>query len=152
MERLFCRLCRKPLSGDEGCAVCSTIKNNMVCEDDGETESLASVAGETVRLMKSQLRQLQAKQTRSPEYDPKLASETRAHAGALARVLEAARKVIQDGVDAVDAMSLKEKAELLVEWFVSLPPTYRRKIHAELSAHTTELDRTRSEKLSLDGN
>lgn len=128
-EVIACRGCRHPITADQGCALCSPVKKHLVVEgEDEETVPLAKMAGETLRLMRTDLKRLQKIQAKADEYNAAQAMEARRIAGAISKLMDSARKVIQDGVDAVEAMSFQERAELLVSWFESLPPAYRRKI------------------------
>lgn len=102
---------------------------------DEDMVPLAQLASEAATLLRAQLKQLKLVQKASSGYDAVLANESRAHAAALAKLLDAARKVIQDGADAVDVMSFQEKALLFVEWFASLPPAYKRSLHDQLGQH-----------------
>lgn len=118
---------------EEGCAICSDIKKNLVVEGDTENVPLARLAGDTIRLLKTDLYRLQILQAKGRVYNPTEAAEARRLSGAIAKLLDSTRKVVQDGVDAVEAMSFQERAEVLVAWFESLPPAYRRKIFEDLA-------------------
>ena len=138
-EILVCRACQNELVSPEFCAICELCKKNLVISDDGDPESLAKVAGGMVRLMATQLRQLRGLQNKTRgRYDEKLVSETRKHAGSLAKLLDSARKVINDGVEAVEALSFQEKAELFEAWFMELPNAYRRTLLNGLSKHVAD--------------
>lgn len=136
-ETLVCRGCRNALSADLGCALCKEAKKNLVVEDDGESESLAKMAGSTIRLLRGQLRQLQVQVGKTTEYNAALAREGRQIAGAISKLLDSSRKVIQDGVDAVEVMSFQERAALFLEWSIGLPPAYRRKLYEDLGRHVS---------------
>lgn len=132
-EVLACRACRRPLVAEGGCAICTDIKRNLVVEGDTENVPLAKLAGDTVRLLKTDLYRLELMQAKDRVYNPTLAAEGRRLSGAIAKLLDSTRKVIQDGVDAVEALSFQERAEILVAWFETLPPAYRRKIFEDLA-------------------
>lgn len=135
MADLVCRACRRHLIDEAGCAICLGVKPHLMPVDaaDEDAVPLAQLAGETAGLLRRQLQQLKVEQKKSLSYTPGLADESRKHANALAKLLDASRKVIQDGADAVDAMSFQEKAALFLEWFSTLPPAYRRRLHDQMS-------------------
>lgn len=129
-ETLTCRGCRHPLTSEAGCALCLVVKPHLIvtsATDDGQVP-LAVVASEAVTLLRAQIRRCRDLSKPGMSYDPQVAGEARATANVLAKLLDSARKVIQDGADAVDAMSFQEKAALFVEWSRSLPGAYRRKL------------------------
>lgn len=113
--------------------MCQDMKRNLVVEGDTENVPLARLAGDTIRLLKTDLYRLQLLQAKDKNYNAVLASEARRLSGAIAKLLDSTRKVIQDGVDAVEALSFQERADILVAWFESLPPAYRRKIFEDLA-------------------
>ncbi len=133
-EVLVCRGCRHPLLDESGCALCLSVKPHLMPVDAIEDEHvpLAQLAQESASLLRAQLKQLKVKQKAATDYEPVLAKESREHSNALAKLLDASRKVVQDGIDAVEVMSFKERADLFKEWFSSLPPAYRRQLHEEL--------------------
>lgn len=133
-EILACRCCHHPLAADVGCAICMPIKPNLVVMSavDEDAVPLAVIASETVSVLRKQLTQV--KRATTGAYDPVLANETRAIANSIAKVLDSARKVIQDGADAVGAMSFQERSNLFLEWTGSLPGVYRRKLIEKLIA------------------
>lgn len=133
-ETLACRGCRHPLTSDLGCALCLGVKPHLVVSSavDEDSVPLATVASEAVGMLRKQLTHLKS-QVRLG-YNPELAGEVRAIANTLAKLLDSARKVVQDGADAVDAMSFQERAALFTEWTGSLPAVYRRKLIESLVA------------------
>lgn len=134
-EILACRGCRHPLTSDAGCALCLPMKPHLVVSSavDEDAVPLATVAGEAVSLLRKQL-EYNKNQTKliAPSYDPVLANEARAIANTLAKLLDSARKVVQDGADAVGSMSFQEKAALFMEWAATLPGAYRRRLVEQL--------------------
>src|SRR5262245_49849871 len=52
-ETIACRGCRRPIVSEEGCALCLDFKRNLVVEGDMENVPLAKLAGDTVRLLKT---------------------------------------------------------------------------------------------------
>lgn len=127
-ETLACRGCRHPLTSDLGCALCLGVKPHLVVSSavDEDAVPLAQVANETVALLRRQLSHLKAKSKIG--YNAEDASEARSLASALSKVLDSARKVIQDGATAVSVMSFQERAALFTEWTASLPAVYRRRL------------------------
>lgn len=129
-ETLACRTCHHPLTSDAGCAVCLPIKPHLVVTSavDEDSVPLAVVASEAVSVLRKQLTAVKNAQRGQSAPDPILAGEARAIAGVLAKLLDSARKVIQDGADAVESMTFQEKAALFLEWTKSLPGPYRRRL------------------------
>ena len=145
MNELACRACRKPLLAKEGCGVCNPLRKNLVVlgETEEERPSLATVSNEAVNALRAQLRDYKAELTASPPPDAdtkaRLHDRQRAVAGALSKLLDAARKIQGDGIQAISRMSFKERAELFVEWFMTLPPVYREALRNELATHEQKL-------------
>jgi hypothetical protein len=121
-----------PIAAAKGCAHCDPVRENLVVV--GETEddrpSLSGTASEGVRLLRARLVQL--------EKDLKANPASAAHekrligvSNAVAKLLETARKLVQDGVSAVESMSFREQAELFVGWFAALSPPYRADVMAK---------------------
>lgn len=133
-DRLVCRGCHKALTDDEGCALCHSVKPHLMPVEatDEENVSLAQLAQETAGLLRKQLKQLKAAQAGTPAYDAELANQSRQHANALSKLLDSARKILEDGASAVQSMSFSERAELFISWFSELPPAYRRKLHERM--------------------
>lgn len=133
-EVLACRGCHRTLVSDAGCALCLPVKPHLVVLSsvDDDAVPLAVVAGEAVAMLRKQLTHLKNEAKNSASYNPITASEARSVANTLAKLLDSARKVVQDGADAVSAMSFQERAALFLEWTGSLPGAYRRKIIAQL--------------------
>lgn len=133
-EVLACRGCRHELASDAGCALCLPVKPHLLVLSavDEDAVPLATVAGEAVSLLRKQLTHLKSQAKLNPGYDAAGFSEARAVANTLAKLLDSARKVVQDGADAVGAMSFQERAALFLEWTGSLPGAYRRKIISQL--------------------
>jgi hypothetical protein len=135
-DTLICRGCRRPITDEAGCALCLVVKPHLMPIDAGDEDAvpLSQLAAETAGLLRRQLTQLKVMQKKASGYDAVLAKESREHANALSKLMDTSRKVIQDGADAVDAMSFAEKVELFRDWFVSLPPAYRRRTMELLNA------------------
>lgn len=139
---LACRACRIPIAAAEGCAVCNDVRRNLVVV--GETEddrpSLSGTASEGVRLLRRQLTQL--------DKDLKAAPTSSNHekrligiSNAIAKLLETARKLVQDGVSAVESMSFREQAELFIGWFAGLSPPYRADVLAKCMNFEQEISK-----------
>lgn len=129
-ETLSCRGCHNALTADAGCAICLPIKIHLVVSAavDEDAVPLALVAQEAVVVLRKQLSAVKAQTKGQTVYDPILAMESRAIANTIAKVLDSARKVVQDGAMAVESMSFQEKAALFLEWTGSLPGAYRRRL------------------------
>lgn len=144
MNELACRACRKPLLAQTGCGVCNPWRKNLVVigETEEERPSLASVSNEAVNALRSQLRDYKQRlAVPGVTVDDKdaLHARQRTVAGALSKLLDAARKIQSDGKQAIDVMSFKERAELFVEWFLTLPGVYREALRKQIDAHEARL-------------
>jgi uncharacterized Zn finger protein (UPF0148 family) len=131
---LACRLCRVPLAAADGCAVCNPIRHNLVVvgESEDERPSLSGVSAEVVTTLRSQVTHL----TKALKSDPDNDSAHKklvATANSMAKVLGEARKLQEDGKDAVDNMNFAEKAKLFIEWIATLPPAYRQGIREQMA-------------------
>ena len=136
-ETLICRGCHRALQDDAGCALCLPVKPHLMPADavvDDDTVPLAQLAQEAASLLRRQLKQLQVEQRTCKTYNAAVAHESRQHASALSKLLDSARKVVEDGADAVQAMSLQERIALFVEWFGQLPAVYRKRLLEQLQA------------------
>lgn len=144
MNELACRACRKPLLAREGCGVCNPWRANMVVlgETEEERPSLAAVSNEAVNALRAQLRdyktELGVKGIKA-EDKARLHDKQRAVAGALSKLLDAARKIQGDGLTAITQMSFKERAELFIEWYLTLPAVYRDALQKEIAGHEARL-------------
>jgi hypothetical protein len=144
VNELACRSCRKPLLAKEGCGVCNDWRRNLVVlgETEEERPSLATVSNEAVNALRAQLRdyktRLGAKGIKDEDID-RLHDRQRSVAGALSKLLDAARKIQGDGLQAISRMSFKERAELFVEWYLTLPPVYREALNKELATAEARL-------------
>jgi hypothetical protein len=152
MNELACRACRKPLLATEGCGVCNAWRKNLVVlgETEEERPSLASVSNEAVNALRAQLRdykdRLKVKGLKDDERDA-LHERQRSVAGALSKLLDAARKIQGDGVTAISRMSFKERAELFVDWFMTLPGVYREALRKQMDQHEAQLALPAGEEL-----
>lgn len=142
MNGLACRACRVPLVAAAGCALCDTVRRNLVVlgETDDERPSLAGVSNEAVNALRAQLRDYKTELACCADLADRyrLHDRQRAVAGALAKLLDAARKLQADGVDAVENMSFSERAELFVTWFCTLPAVYREQLRAQIDKFEAE--------------
>lgn len=130
---LACRACRRPLTAAEGCAICATVKANLVTTEENVEEypALSDVSSEAVAALQSILKKhrdtLKNKAASGEQIDVAEAALVRV-ANTLAKVLESARKLQSDGLAAVRNMSFQARAALFAGWYQSLPPLYRQKV------------------------
>jgi hypothetical protein len=99
---------------------------------DEDAVPLAVVASEAVGMLRAQLARIKSDMKTKPAEYVTLAAEARNIANTIAKVLDAARKVMEDGAAVVDAMSFQEKAALIIEWTASLPSVYRRRLITQM--------------------
>lgn len=107
-------------------------------EDEGEKPSLSDVGSETVASLRYALRRANKvmRDERATEDQRGVATSQVLKIGnTAAKVLEAARKLQTDGLAAIRNMSFLERAELYLDWYVNLAPTYRTKILAKMHEH-----------------
>lgn len=120
------------------------MRRNLVVlgETEEERPSLATVSTEAVNALRAQLRaykdQLSAKGL-TPDAVDLIHIKQRSVAGALSKLLDAARKIQGDGLAAVERMSFAERAELFVMWFLSLPPVYRDQLRTQIAEAEAKL-------------
>lgn len=132
---LACRACRRPLTAAEGCAICLSVKANLVTTEENSEEypALSDVSSETVSALQTILKK-HRETLRTKGVDPeRLATAESAVvrvANTLAKVLESARKLQSDGLAAVRNMSFQDRATLFADWYQALPPLYRKKVRA----------------------
>lgn len=130
---LACRACRRPLTAAEGCAVCATVKANLVTTEESAEESpaLSDVSAETVSALQGVLKR-HRDAMRNRDADEEALEKTEKAlvrvANTLAKVLESARKLQTDGLAAVRNMSFQERSVLFAGWYQALPPLYRKKV------------------------
>src|SRR6478609_1120905 len=132
---LACRLCRIPINAAKGCAHCDPVRENLVVvgENEDDKPSLSGTSSEVVRLMRNQLKQIDKDLKANPAsqmHEKRLI----AISNAVAKLLETARKLVADGVSAVENMSFREQAELFIEWFAGLAPAYRSDVLTKFAA------------------
>lgn len=132
---LACRACRRPLTATEGCAICFSVKANLVTTEENAEESpaLSDVGAETVAALQAILRRHRAvlRDKKSTGEAIVLAESAVVRvSNTLAKVLESARKLQTDGLAAVRNMAFSERAILFADWYQSLPPLYRAKVRA----------------------
>lgn len=131
---LSCRLCKTSLRAETGCAVCLDWKKNFAAddEDDGEHASLAAVSNEVVGALRTSLKATMAK-LRTNALDPDMSSRLLKIGNTMSKVLESARKLQDDGLAAVKAMSFQERAELFLGWYGALPPAHRTSVRSSMA-------------------
>jgi len=126
---LACRACRVPISADTGCSLCNPIRKHLVVvgEDEEDRPSLAATGGEIVSALRARLKTIKKllKDSNDPKTEMQLESRMLAISNAASKMLESARKIQTDGVQAVEQMSFAERAELFIDWVTSLTPAYR---------------------------
>lgn len=130
---LACRACRRPLTAAEGCAICFSVKANLVTTEESTEESpaLSDVSAETVSALQLILKRHRAIMRTKNAEDEAIEKAEKAVirvSNTLAKVLEGARKLQTDGLAAVRNMAFSERAVLFAEWYQSLPPLYRKKV------------------------
>jgi hypothetical protein len=124
---LACRNCKIELSAISGCAICNPIRKHLIVvdENDDDKPSLAATGNEVVNALRYQLRVVRKSLGESRGEDEAAEKRLVQLANTLAKVLESSRKIQADGVDAIEAMSFAEKAELFITWIQELTPGYR---------------------------
>ena len=144
---LACRACRIAINAAKGCAICDPIRANLVVvgEQEDDKPSLAGTAALGVTILNRQLRQVDAELKKNPA---NAINEKRAMslANAVSKLLETARKLVADGVSAVETMSFREQAELFVGWFASLAPAYRADVMTKFAAFEAEISKPLAEQ------
>lgn len=137
---LACRLCRVPLTATVGCAVCDPMRRNLVVvgEDEEDRPSLSGTASEVVAVLRARVQHTKAALQAAPN---DLDAERRAMAlgNTLAKVLEAARKLTQDGLALVENLSFQERKELFVGWYTELAPAYRNAVREAFAQYETDV-------------
>lgn len=130
---MACRACRRPLTAAEGCAICASVKANLVTTEENAEEfpALSDVSSEAVSALQAILKIHRA--TMKDRGADQV--ERRAAEGAIVRVtntlskvLESARKLQSDGLQAVRNMNFQDRATLFATWYQALPPLYRKKV------------------------
>lgn len=126
---LACRLCRVPLSAEKGCAVCDTVRRNLVAvgEDEEERPSIAGVGNEAMSAVRDQIRHLKSKLKDDKDSAAAVKFEARllAATNTLAKLTGEVRKLQDDGYKVVEAMSFTERMEMFLGWYMELPSAYR---------------------------
>lgn len=130
---LACRACRRPLTAAEGCAICASVKANLVTTEENAEEfpALSDVSNEVVAALQGVLKRHRATLKNSnsePELVVKAESALVRVANTLSKVLESARKLQSDGLQAVRNMNFQDRATLFADWYQALPPLYRKKV------------------------
>lgn len=133
-----CRACRVPLSAASGCAVCDPIRKHLVALDENEDEApaLSTVGAEAVRALRTTLKKataVMADKTATVAENQAATNVMFRATNALAKILEAARKLQSDGLAAVQAMSFMERAKLFIGWYAALPPPHREQVQKAMA-------------------
>lgn len=138
------------MSASGGCAVCADFKRNLVAVDEDETEvpSLSHVSNEVIAGLRTLIKR--GKDLMLDPAKPKLFNEGArlmiAAGNTAAKVIDSARKLQSDGMAVIQAMGFIEKAQLFIEWYMSLPPAYRDKVRAGQAKVETDSSRAIPEK------
>lgn len=137
---LACRACRVPINAAKGCAVCDEVRANLVVvgEDEDDKPSLSGTASEGVTLLRRMLKQVEKDLKANPTSDVQV-KRALAINNTIAKVLETARKLVQDGLSAVEQLSFREQAELFIGWFAALAPAYRADVLAKCANFEQEI-------------
>jgi hypothetical protein len=138
---LACRACRVRIDASAGCGVCNPWRSQLVVVDapgDQDRPALSSVSQELVNALQDRLRYYRAGLREMPT------SETFGKglvhvANAMTKLLDAARKLQDDGMAAVANMSFLERANLFIEWYAALPPAYRSALRVQMEDHERAL-------------
>lgn len=144
---LACRLCRVAISAAVGCAHCDPVRKNLVVvgEDEVDKPSLSGTASLGNELLNRQLRQVD-KDLRDNPRSPSAEARVLKLTAAAAKLLETSRKLIQDGVSAVETMAFREQCELFVGWYMGLAPAYRADVLAKFAEHEREISKPVSDQ------
>lgn len=139
---LACRACRVPINAAIGCALCNEVRKNLVVvgEDEEDRPSLSGTASLGMGLLNRQLRDVDKDLKTNPK-SPTGEKRLLALSNAAAKLLETSRKLIQDGVSAVETMSFREQCELFVGWFMNLAPAYRADVITKFTKFEQEIAR-----------
>jgi hypothetical protein len=130
---LACRACRRPLTAAEGCAICLSVKANLVTTEENTEEypALSDVSAETVAalqvILKKHRTTLRDKASTAEQIELAETSVVRV-SNTIAKMLESARKLQTDGLAAVRNMGFQDRATLFADWYQALPPLYRKKV------------------------
>ena len=139
---LACRNCRVPLSATSGCAICDPIRPQLVSTDESvdSLPSLAEVGAESVTALRRQVR-VYSNFLKDNPLDSDANKSLVLMANSVAKVLEAARKLQDDGIAAVRNMSFLERAKLFIAWYASLPPAYRTQVRDQVEKYELEINK-----------
>lgn len=137
---LACRACRVAIAAPTGCELCNTVRQNLVVV--GETEedrpSLSGTSAEMVALLRTMLTKLKTDLKANPSSAVHQNNALKL-SNALSKLLETSRKLVQDGVDAVEQMSFREQCALFVQWYGTLAPAYRADVLTQFQAFEAEI-------------
>ena len=137
---LACRNCRIAINAASGCAVCDPLRAQLVSTEESVDvlPSLAEVGSESISALRRQVREY-AKFLKDNPLDEMANKNLVLMTNSVAKVLEAARKLQDDGIAAVRNMSFIERAKLFIAWFASLPPGYRTQVRESIEKYETDL-------------
>ncbi len=139
---LACRSCRYPLSSQDGCAICLDFKKHLVSTDETDevAPSLAEVGAESIAALRARVRWLKEYCKDNPADSDALKNLVLA-TNSVAKILDAARKLQDDGIAAVKNMSFLERAKLFIAWYASLPPSYRAQVREQVEKYELDLNK-----------
>lgn len=137
---LACRNCRIPLGASQGCGICDSFRSQLVSTDESadSAPSLAEVGAESVVALRKQVKYLAAVLRDDPS-DQVATKNLVLLTNSVAKVLEAARKLQDDGIAAVRNMNFLERARLFIGWYTLLPPAYRSQVRDQQDKHEAEV-------------
>lgn len=134
-ESIVCRLCRTAFTDEGGCAVCAPVKKHLDVKVDEDAVPLGRAASEVMAVLRRQLQRLKIAEFGAKEYDASRGREARATSNALSKLIDATRKLQEDGEEAIGSMPFQEKLALFMEWFISLPAVYKRRVLSDMGRH-----------------
>lgn len=146
MPTLACRHCRVRIDAESGCAICNPLRRHLVSVGENtsgqgaEDLTLSGVAKETVAALRERVSHYRAGLRELPQSETYSTGLVKT-AAALAKVLESARKLQEDGVAAVETMTFLERAELFIGWYTALPPAYRGRLREQMADYEAQLAR-----------
>lgn len=137
---LACRACRIAINAPAGCELCNTVRQNLVVvgESEDDKPSLSGTSSEMVAVLRSMLTKLKTDLKANPSSAVHQNNALKL-SNALSKLLETSRKLVQDGISAVESMSFADQCELFVGWVSGLAPAYRADVIAKLMAFEREI-------------
>jgi hypothetical protein len=136
---LACRNCRVPIMAESGCAICASFKAQLVAVDESEDErpSLSEVGSSVVADLQYARRvasKIMRDETASDDDRLNATARILKIGNTASKVLEAARKLQNDGLAVIQTMSFIERAKIFITWYTELPPPYRVQLRDKMQA------------------